>query len=198
MDDPQEREMSAKRKRNIIITPFNGDRANFAKYKSAVIDFVKNLLRQSPWTCQERSLKKPNLLEKTLSLFWRVVKANEAQVFAWQAPRKKTPWYATSKATGPTLKHQRLIPNRAFKYRDGACENCGAMGHTRKTCMEKPRAVGANIRTQTLLPMIMNCLDSRWQVHEEYERMEETRKLIKAQNTEDGIIDAEEKDDAER
>uniref|UniRef100_A0A915D6R9 Uncharacterized protein n=1 Tax=Ditylenchus dipsaci TaxID=166011 RepID=A0A915D6R9_9BILA len=34
--------MSAKRKRNIIITPFNGDRANFAKYKSAVIDFVKN------------------------------------------------------------------------------------------------------------------------------------------------------------
>uniref|UniRef100_A0A915E6E2 Uncharacterized protein n=1 Tax=Ditylenchus dipsaci TaxID=166011 RepID=A0A915E6E2_9BILA len=34
--------MSANRKRNVIITPFNGDHTNFAKYKSSVIDFVKN------------------------------------------------------------------------------------------------------------------------------------------------------------
>lgn len=75
----------------------------------------------------------------------------------------KAPWYVPS--TTPTLKHQRnlLAADRAgkfgkygdwyargeragpaaTKFRKGACENCGAMTHVRKNCLERPRAKGA-------------------------------------------------------
>jgi pre-mRNA-processing factor SLU7 len=73
----------------------------------------------------------------------------------------EAPWYVPSK--GPTLKHQRnlLAQERKFdkvgdwyargeragpaatKFRKGACENCGAMTHKRKDCLERPRAKGA-------------------------------------------------------
>jgi pre-mRNA-processing factor SLU7 len=67
------------------------------------------------------------------------------------------PWYMTS--DGPTLKHQRNWNKpekdtkgwyergaktfQANKYRKGACQNCGAMSHKTKDCMERPRAKGA-------------------------------------------------------
>ncbi|KAL6342850.1 hypothetical protein AAG906_016869 [Vitis piasezkii] len=66
------------------------------------------------------------------------------------------PWYLN--AERPSLKHQRKWksdPNytkawydrgakifQADKYRKGACENCGAMTHNAKTCMERPRQKG--------------------------------------------------------
>ena len=71
------------------------------------------------------------------------------------------PWYMSS--DGPTLKHQRNWNQKkkdenektgqwyergaktfqSRKYRKGACQNCGAMSHKTKDCMERPRAKGA-------------------------------------------------------
>ncbi|KAI3421085.1 hypothetical protein GPALN_014711 [Globodera pallida] len=133
---------------------------------------------------------------------------------------EQTPWYVPS--TGPTLKasvHQRPHPERqkrlasvaewypkgttdrvAFKYRDGDCENCGAFGHSKKNCLEKPRLVGAKFTNADIaaddhrvLPTIEMRYDAkrdRWNgysaedyalVAAEFEKMEETRKLIRAE-----------------
>ena len=42
-------------------------------------------------------------------------------------------WYARGQRAGPA----------ATKYRKGACQNCGAMTHTAKDCLERPRKLGA-------------------------------------------------------
>ncbi|GAB2282250.1 hypothetical protein Dimus_016800 [Dionaea muscipula] len=76
------------------------------------------------------------------------------------------PWYLN--AERPSLKHQRKWksdPNynkgwynrgattgRADKYRKGACENCGAMTHDAKSCMERPRKLGAKWTGKHIAP----------------------------------------------
>lgn len=76
------------------------------------------------------------------------------------------PWYLN--AEKPSLKHQRKWksdPNyttswydrgakiyQADKYRKGACENCGAMTHNAKACMERPRKLGAKWTGKHIAP----------------------------------------------
>jgi len=127
-----------------------------------------------------------------------------------------TPWYFG--AQGPTLKHQRPQPEKqkeyssidawynrgvdtsqvAVKYRKGACENCGAMTHKRKDCMDRPRKVGAKYTnskiaadefTQPELSMDYDGKRDRWAgydpsehraIVEEYQKIEEAKRQMRA------------------
>ncbi|XP_034193500.1 pre-mRNA-splicing factor Slu7 [Osmia lignaria lignaria] len=137
-----------------------------------------------------------------------------------------TPWYFG--AQGPTLKHQRPQPekqkqyssidewykrgvdvsNAVTKYRKGACENCGAMTHKRKECMERPRKVGAKFTnvniapdefTQPELSMDYDGKRDRWAgydpsqhraIVEEYQKIEEAKRQMRAEK-----LNAEENDE---
>lgn len=129
----------------------------------------------------------------------------------------KAPWYV---ATGkPSLKHQKNAGASIFdtsdinnwyargqkagpaatKYRKGACENCGAMSHKTKDCMERPRKTGAKYNPKDIIAdeVVQTFNDSGWdtkrdrwngydpaehqRVVEEYERIEEARRKLKEQ-----------------
>ena len=131
------------------------------------------------------------------------------------------PWYYNSE--GPTLKHQRpqddkqkvfthlntyysrgLKGSKANKFRKGACENCGAMGHQKKECFERPRKKGAkytedNIAADdVMLPKLDLDFDGkrdRWNgfdpseykaVVEEHEKIEVFKRKMKAQRLKEG------------
>lgn len=115
----------------------------------------------------------------------------------------------------PTLRHQRVLKQgqkhvpldisiqrgvkiqNATKYRPGACENCGAMSHKKKDCLERPRKFGAkytnkDIAPDEVLPLeIEHNFDSkrdRWSGYEpemykqnieEFEKVEETKRKLK-------------------
>ncbi|CAH0391152.1 unnamed protein product [Bemisia tabaci] len=128
------------------------------------------------------------------------------------------PWYYGT--AGPTLKHQRIQPDQkkefshldewykrgtnsesvAIKYRKGACENCGAITHKKKDCMERPRKIGvkytnANIAPDEFVqPVLKQDFDGkrdRWagydpaQYHtivEQYQKVEEAKRELRAQS----------------
>ncbi|MPC08134.1 Pre-mRNA-splicing factor Slu7 [Portunus trituberculatus] len=131
------------------------------------------------------------------------------------------PWYFGSQ--GPTLKHQRPQPEKqsdithlnehyirgqqgelSTRYRKGACENCGGMGHKKKECMERPRKVGAKYNALNIAPDDMSLptlkLDfdgkrDRWNgfdpqeyaaVVEEHKKVEDYKRQIKAKKLKDG------------
>lgn len=82
----------------------------------------------------------------------------------------QAPWYFGAKTA--TLRHQRPQEERyttyssldafvktgiksgpvATKYRKGACENCGAMTHKKKDCLERPRKIGARFTGDSIAP----------------------------------------------
>lgn len=115
----------------------------------------------------------------------------------------------------PTLRHQRVLKQgqkhvpldlniprgvkvqTATKYRPGACENCGAMTHKKKDCLERPRKIGAKYTNKDIAPdailppEIEHSFDSkrdRWagfkpemykQTIEEFNKVEEAKRKLK-------------------
>lgn len=123
----------------------------------------------------------------------------------------QAPWYLNQ--SKPSLKHQQAWNLRTpgtkdwykrgtkgdvkTKFIKGACENCGATTHDKKTCMERPRAVGAKLNGKNLMPdEYIETLEldydgkrDRWNgfqpddykdVIEEWEKVETERRHVKA------------------
>lgn len=95
-------------------------------------------------------------------------------------------WYDRGAKAGPAAK----------KYRKGACENCGAMTHKRKDCLERPRKKGAkytgkNIQADEVVEDMELGYDAkrdRWngydpsehkRIYEEYAAVEEARQKLR-------------------
>lgn len=144
------------------------------------------------------------------------------------------PWYYT--ANGPTLKHQRPQDEEsqknlarvgewfqrgvntdsiATRYRKGACENCGAMTHKRKDCMERPRRIGARFSGAEIAPdefvqpnlkLDFDGKRDRWNgydpaehsgIVEEFQKIEDAKRQLKAQRLDKGDEEDGEEDEDE-
>ncbi|XP_045529086.1 pre-mRNA-splicing factor Slu7 [Pieris brassicae] len=140
------------------------------------------------------------------------------------------PWYYGT--SGPTLKHQRPQADRegsftkldtyynkgvdvskfSTKFRKGACENCGAMTHNKKDCLERPRKIGAKFTNagialdefnQPNLNLSYDGKRDRWNgydpsehkaIIEEYQKVEEAKREMRAQKLEEDPTAAEDED----
>lgn len=139
------------------------------------------------------------------------------------------PWYYGT--SGPTLKHQRpqadreaeftrldtyynkgVTGNVAIKFRKGACENCGAMTHKKKDCLERPRKIGAKFTNAGIAPdefsqpnlnLSYDGKRDRWNgydpeqhkaIIEEYQKVEEAKRELRAQKLEEDPTATEEDD----
>uniref|UniRef100_A0AAQ6A8P1 Pre-mRNA-splicing factor SLU7 n=1 Tax=Amphiprion ocellaris TaxID=80972 RepID=A0AAQ6A8P1_AMPOC len=134
------------------------------------------------------------------------------------------PWYIDP-SKRPTLKHQRPQTESeqqysaigewykrgvqenavATKFRKGACENCGAMTHKKKDCLERPRKVGAKFTGTGIAPdehaQVQLSLDydgkrDRWngydpeehqRIVEEYAKVDLAKRTLKAQKLQDEL-----------
>src|SRR5579862_4611016 len=97
-------------------------------------------------------------------------------------------WYARGQRAGPA----------ATKYRKGACTNCGAMTHSAKDCLERPRKFGAkfsgkDIQADEIIRNFDQSFEGKrdlWNGYdprtfkrnmEDWEKLEEARKALKEQ-----------------
>ncbi|GFR18830.1 pre-mRNA-splicing factor SLU7 [Trichonephila clavata] len=136
------------------------------------------------------------------------------------------PWYFGAKTA--TLKHQRPQPDKqkdfsqisddyvrglkgsvCVRFRPGACENCGAMTHKKKDCLERPRKVGAKYSQESFAPdeflppkLLLNYdgKRDRWNgydpnnyqmIVEEYARIDEAKRQLKEEKLKQDYITGE-------
>lgn len=105
----------------------------------------------------------------------------------------------------------------ATKYRKGACENCGAMTHKKKDCLERPRKIGAKFSNAQIAhdefvqPDLKPDFDGkrdRWagydpanhrEIVEEYQKIEEAKRELKAEKLkEDPNASSSEEEDEDK
>merc|ERR1739844_583442 len=141
------------------------------------------------------------------------------------------PWYLDPE--GPTLRHQRQQEEKvqtfsgidewykkgvnkqsiATKYRKGACENCGALTHKKRDCVERPRKIGAKYTGSNLAPdeflqpklnLTYDGKRDRWNGYEniahketieEYEKLEEVKRELKKERVKEGFLNPDIEDD---
>lgn len=146
----------------------------------------------------------------------------------------QAPWYLSQEQ--PSLKHQRnhnerkrrydrlgkWLPRGQFtgpaatKYRKGACENCGAITHKTRNCLERPRRRGAKLTGSDIRPdEVVGDVDldfqgkrDRWngydesfeyeKVHERYAKLEAERKSLKAERLDSELRSSARKTRGER
>uniref|UniRef100_A0A672TF64 Pre-mRNA-splicing factor SLU7 n=1 Tax=Sinocyclocheilus grahami TaxID=75366 RepID=A0A672TF64_SINGR len=137
------------------------------------------------------------------------------------------PWYIDP-SKRPTLRHQRPQEENqkqfapigdwykrgvqeklvSTKFRKGACENCGAMTHKKKDCLERPRKVGAKYSGSGMAPdehqQIQLSMDydgkrDRWngydpdehmRIVEEYAKVDLAKRTLKAQKLQEELASA--------
>ncbi|XP_076148678.1 pre-mRNA-splicing factor SLU7 isoform X1 [Alosa pseudoharengus] len=145
------------------------------------------------------------------------------------------PWYIDP-SKRPTLKHQRPQDEEeeqfsniaewykrgvqeksvSTKFRKGACENCGAITHKKKDCLERPRKVGAKFTGTGMAPdehdQITLSLDydgkrDRWngydpddhmRIVEEYSKVDLAKRTLKAQRLQEELASGKLVDQMER
>jgi len=118
-----------------------------------------------------------------------------------KAEKQPEGWYERGAKQGPA----------ATKFRKGACENCGAMSHKVKDCLERPRKVSAKQNARNIaqdevvqdLDLGWDAKRDRWNGYDaslqleqikEFEALEEERKRIKAQELEAKLAAAKQGD----
>ena len=114
-------------------------------------------------------------------------------------------WYARGVRAGPA----------ATKYRKGACTNCGAMTHTAKDCLDRPRKIGAkysgkDIQADEIIRNFDQSFEGKrdlWNGYDprtftktmdEWEKLEEARKALKEQQKGSAKEDTELSDDEDK
>lgn len=143
------------------------------------------------------------------------------------------PWYLDPR--GPTLNHQKQQEEKiktysginewytrgvdtaktATKYRKGACENCGAVTHKKRDCLERPRKIGAKYSGANFAPdeFSQPTLDpsfdgkrDRWngynpeehkEVIQEFKMLDEIKKEVKKEKLKKGDPNNPDEDDGE-
>ncbi|XP_010506888.1 PREDICTED: pre-mRNA-splicing factor SLU7-A-like [Camelina sativa] len=149
----------------------------------------------------------------------------------------KVPWYTKSNSENPSLEHQKNWKtetvstktyyqrcakiDQAEKYCKGACQSCGAMTHDVKTCMDRPRKVGAKYTDKNIAPdekiesiildydgkrdrwngydpsnyrFVMDLFDAKEAARKKYLKEQHLKKL-EEKNNNDATSDREEEDD---